>query len=176
MDIYKLTIDDETGMEAISLVEFPATEQNFLAFSDDTLWKFNQEQRCVTGVVMLADTPIYRYQNGKEFYIMFDSETIKKMMIKYSKDGLMNSLNIEHKGAKIDGVFLYESYIYNSDKGIKPNDFNVTDGSWIASFKVENDEIWEKIKNGEVKGFSLEGYFNLQPVDEFDNWLDSYLK
>lgn len=176
MEVYKITIDDETGMEAVSLVENPAVEIEFLAFSNQQKLAFNEEKRCVTGVVCLADTPIYRIDEVRgEYYVVFDKKTIEKMMIKYSKDGLMNSINIEHSGPKTDGIFLYESYIYNKERGITPKEFTVPDGSWIATFKVENEEVWQKIKKGEVKGFSLEGLFNLEPENEFDNWINSYL-
>lgn len=190
MKIYKVTIDDDEqlGMNAISLVEFPAVEVDFLAFSKEhnmSFTQFNEEKREITGVVCLADTPILRKNDQYGIHcIMFDKETIEKMMLRYFKNGLNNQVNIEHKGEMIEGLTMIESYIKDSNRNVSPIEFqDVTDGSWIATFKVENDEVWNAIKEDhKLRGFSLQGWFGygdevkLSEVEDYDTWIENILK
>ena len=190
MKIFKIKIDDDEqlGMDAISLVEFPAVEVDFLAFSKEQkmdFTQFDEEKREITGVVCLADTPILR--KNKQFglhYILFEKETIKKMMLRYFKNGLGNQVNIEHKGDMIEGLTMIESYIKDSNRNVSPIEFqDVPDGSWIATFKVENDEVWNAIKEKHsLRGFSLQGWFGygdevkLSECDDYDTWLEELVK
>ncbi len=168
--IYKIKIDPTdqiTGMDAISLVECPAVEVDFLKFSKEepkSLQFANEEKRIITGVALLADTPIYRVKpDGEEYYVVFDRETIEQLVTKYSKYMFNNFVNIEHSDQHfVDGMYMIESYLKNSERGIVPTEFSeIPDGSWIVSYKVDNIDVWEKIKSGEVKGFSIQGVFNL---------------
>lgn len=168
--IYKIKIDPTdqiTGMDAISLVECPAVEVDFLKFSKEepkSLQFANEEKRIITGVALLADTPIYRVKpDGEEYYVVFDRETIEQLVTKYSKYMFNNFVNIEHSNQHfVDGMYMIESYLKNSERGIVPVEFSeIPDGSWIVSYKVDNIDVWEKIKSGEVKGFSIQGVFNL---------------
>ena len=190
MKIFKIKIDDDEqlGMDAISLVEFPAVEVDFLAFSKEQKLDFTQfddEKREITGVVCLADTPILRKNDQFGIHaIVFDKDTIKKMMLRYFKNGLGNQVNIEHQGPMIEGLTMVESYIKDSSRNVAPVEFSdVTDGSWIATFKVENDEVWNAIKEKHsLKGFSLQGWFGygeevtLSECDDYDTWLEDILK
>lgn len=175
MKVFKIVVDmeDASGMNAISLVEFPAVEYNFLKFNQEEKvkeipLKFNEEQRIITGIVALADVPIYRFSKELgEYYVVFDKQTIKTMIEKYSRDGLLNSVNLQHDENKyVDGVVCVESYIIDKGRGICPNEFSdATDGSWVASFKVNDENLWQEIKNGKkLNGFSLEGMFNLEEM------------
>lgn len=168
--IYKIKIDPTdqiTGVDAISLVECPAVEVDFLKFSKEepkSLQFANEEKRIITGVALLADTPIYRVKpDGEEYYVVFDRETIEQLVTKYSKYMFNNFVNIEHSDQHfVDGMYMIESYLKNSERGIVPIEFSeIPDGSWIVSYKVNNPDVWEKIKSGEVKGFSVQGVFNL---------------
>ena len=168
--IYKIKIDPTdqiTGMDAISLVECPAVEVDFLKFSKEepkSLQFANEEKRIITGVALLADTPIYRVKpDGEEYYVVFDRETIEQLVTKYAKYMFNNFVNIEHSNQHfVDGMYMIESYLKNSERGIVPVEFSeIPDGSWIVSYKVDNIDVWEKIKSGEVKGFSIQGVFNL---------------
>ena len=190
MKIYKVKIDDDEqlGMDAISLVEFPAVEVDFLAFSKESkmeLTRFDEDKREITGVVCLADTPILRKNDQFGIHcILFDRDTIKKMMLRYFKNGLNNRVNIEHRGEMIEGLTMIESYIKDSNRNISPIEFqDVTDGSWIATFKVENDEVWNQIKEEHnLRGFSLQGVFQygeevkMSEVDDYDTWLEDIIK
>lgn len=166
------------GMDAISLVEHPAVEYDFLKFSHKLALSFDEDKHIISGVVCLADTPIYRQDplNG-EWYVVFTKDTIRKMIIKYSKDNLWNSINLNHNDEEfVNSVFMIESYLKDSERGIVPKEFqDIPDGSWIVSFYVSDENIWNRIKSGEFKGFSLQGLFNLTPTSEEDE-LDALIK
>lgn len=189
--VFYINIDDElTGINAISLVESPAVEKDFLCFSKEketVKLNFDNAKRVISGVVCLADTPIYRYnERYGEYYVVFSKETIQKMVEKFAKMDLFKSVNLQHDDTKfVDGIYMFESYIINKERGINPVEFSdIPDGSWIASYKVENDELWGEIINGnKLNGFSLQGLFELEekfneqkPVEEtFDEWLEKQL-
>ena len=191
MKVFYINIDDElTGINAISLVESPAVEKDFLCFSKEketVKLNFDNAKRVISGVVCLADTPIYRYNKKYgEYYVVFSKETIQKMVEKFAKMDLFKSVNLQHDDTKfVDGIYMFESYIINKERGINPVEFSdIPDGSWIASYKVENDELWGEIINGnKLNGFSLQGLFELEekfseqkPVEEtFDEWLEKQL-
>ncbi|MCI6408366.1 MAG: XkdF-like putative serine protease domain-containing protein, partial [Lachnospiraceae bacterium] len=127
--------------------------------------KFADEERhIITGIALLADTPIYRIApDGTEYYVRFTKDCIRQLVEKYFKLGLTNSVNIEHKDIQfVDGVTMLESYIIDKERGICPNEFaSAPDGSWVVSYKVNNLDVWDKIKTGEVMGFSIQGIFHL---------------
>lgn len=166
--LYKIVInkDDNSGMDAISLVANPAVEREFLKFDKEQPLKFDADKQIITGVVALADVPIYRFSPSMgEYWVVFDKETIQTMVEKYAKNGLFNSVNLQHDDNNfVDGCYLFESYIINKERGVCPVEFNdIPDGSWIASFKIENQELWNQIKtSGKLNGFSLQGMFSLE--------------
>lgn len=168
--LYDISIDPtdfETGLNAISLVENPAVEVDFLAFAKDesaVLQFADEERHIITGIALLADTPIYRIAPDRtEYYVRFTKDCIRQLVEKYFKFGLTNSVNIEHKDNQfVDGVTMLESYIIDKERGICPNEFaSAPDGSWVVSYKVSNLDVWSKIKSGEVKGFSVQGLFRI---------------
>lgn len=168
MKIYYINLEDVEGMLAISLVADPAVQKNFLCFSEDKPIKLqlaNEAEHKVTGVVCLADTPIYRRDDVKgEYYIVFTKETIKAMVDRYAKNGLFNSVNLEHNPENfVNSVFMVECFIKDVDKGISPTGFeDVPNGSLFCTFKVEDEKLWNEIVNTDhFNGFSLEGIFNL---------------
>lgn len=171
MKIYRVTYDDmpDWGLLAISLVDFPAVEKNFLKFKDahrpSIRFKADDEQHVVSGVALLADTPIYRRdEDHGEYYIVFEKDVIRQLVEKYSKDGLLNVINLQHDSDtySTDKCVMVESYFVDKERGVTPMEFaDVPDGSWIVSFKVNDDELWEKIKSshgeeGGLNGFSVE--------------------
>lgn len=192
MKVYYVRVNDEdiTGIDAISLVDIPAVEKNFLCFSEEkqpVKMKFDNSKHIITGVVCLADTPICRYNErmGK-YYVVFTKETIEKMVEKFAKMDLFKSVNLQHDdGQFVDGIYMIESYITNKERGINPIEFaEIPDGSWVCSYKVENEALWGEIINGnKLNGFSLQGMFVLEeqfnkqePKEEtFDEWLEKQL-
>jgi hypothetical protein len=169
LPIYRLDIveDLESNVEVdfVALVDRPAIEKAFLAFNEARI-SFaieDEEERIVSGALMLADTPIYRNDGNGEYYVVFTKDTIKKIAQKYFKKGYQNNVNLMHdSGQVMEGVTMFESWIVDEKRGIKPmKGFeDVKDGSWFGSFKVENEDVWNMIKEGKVKGFSVEGIFN----------------
>lgn len=135
-------------------------------FEGSSKWEFkvdNEEQRIVSGALLLAETPIYRKDGDREFYVMFSKDTIKKIAIKYFREGKQNNVNEMHNPKKaLQNITLFESWISDKERGIKPMEGfeDVPDGSWFGSMKIEDDATWAKVKNGEFRGFSIEGYFS----------------
>jgi hypothetical protein len=165
--LYKATLTEnpeETGMFLISLVDDPAVEANFQAFSNEKPLTFkveNEEKRIVTGLVMAANRPILRVDGDGYYYIMYDSDTINLMAERFLAMGLANNVDTMHNFEVEKDVFLREMYIKDSERGISPKGFeDVEDGSLFATYHILNDEVWEKVKSGEFKGFSLAGVFN----------------
>ena len=164
---------DETGMNAISLVDCPAVEYNFLCFEKENKLKLqlrDDTKHIITGVVALADTPIYRYNPSMgEYWVVFTRETILKMVEKYARLGLFNSVNLDHDDERFTtSVFMIESYIIDRERGIIPTGFeDVPDGSWVCSFKVEDESLWSEIINTDkFNGFSLQGVFELSEREQ----------
>lgn len=161
--------DDELGMYKISLVDDPAVMSDFQAFDNtkkQMLYSIaNEEKRLVRGVVMRANFPIYRFDYARgEYYIIYKPDVIRKMAEKYLKDGLQNSVNVMHN-TDVEGVQMVQFYIKGD--GVKVEGFDeIADGSLFAEFHITNDEIWEQIKAGSYKGFSLEGWFALESADD----------
>lgn len=160
--------DEETGMFCISLVEAPATESNFLAFSEDKeLLKYSvqdDEQRKVFGLIMAADMPIYRRSaDGYEYFITYSKQTLADMMEKYFKRGYQNQVDTNHNFQLEEGITLTQMFVKDTEKGVNPKGFEeYADGSIFAEFHILNDDVWTSIKAGEYKGFSLAGYFTVE--------------
>lgn len=168
--VFEALIDSfDNGIYKISLVDLPAVESDFVYFNKtNENVKFsidNEEQRMVTGVIMRANFPIYRYdEDFGEYYIKYSPETIKLMAEKMMIDNTFNNINLQHiDGTDVEGVNLVEIFIKDTSKGINPAGFeDIEDGSLFATYKINIDSIWEQIKLGTFKGFSLEGYFNIE--------------
>ena len=173
--VYKIAInmdDESNGLTAVSLVDFPAVEHNFLLFDkQELLFKADDEKQIISGIALLADTPIYRRNDRGEFYVVFESDTIRQLVEKYSKDGMFNSVNLMHNdNAFVNDVYMIESIIIDKERGICPVEFkDVPNGSWYISYYVANKELWNEIKNGEwFKGFSVEVTADLKMNSDFN--------
>lgn len=193
LPIFKIFIDDTVdGVQKISLVHSPAVESNFLAFNEEDkekkAFKFeaDDEERIVFGCSLRADFPIYRRDDERgEYYVVFDKQTIKDIVEKYAKNGNFNNVNLDHKD-DTDGVYMTQMFIKDIEKGINPEGFeDIEDGSLFTAFKVENDDVWEGVKEGEWLGFSVEGLFKLlevpvgekmsQEIDEYDKIINELI-
>ncbi|QLG46053.1 XkdF-like putative serine protease domain-containing protein [Costertonia aggregata] len=177
MELYEVQFDPkkDTGIYGISVVSDPAMEGFFVALNKDgkpvpneiQLSEVSKEQRILLGVVAIPDKPIYRNQDGKEFYITFPSETIKLGAHSFLKNQYNNNSSIEHE-VKLSGVSVVESWIVEDTENDKSNihGLKAPRGSWIVSMKVDNDELWnDYVKTGKVKGFSLDGLFSLNKLE-----------
>ena len=172
--VYDAIISDEqTGMFKISLVDDPAVMSNFLAFDNNRKVQMyqveNEEKRLVRGVVMRADFPIYRYDKRLgDYYIIYKAEQIRTMAEKYLLESRQNDVNLMHQqDSDVDGVQMVQYFIKGN--GISVEGFEgIADGSLFAEFHIVNDEIWDAVKEGTYKGFSLEGVFDLVPEQDAD--------
>ena len=128
----------------------------------------DEEKRIITGMAMEAEKRIYRYDPTRgEYYVYFDAETIFQIAKKWAKSDLYDSVNIHHEDAT-NGLSLLESYIVDRERGKNPPQGyeDVADGSWFLSYIVNDDDIWKRVKEGEFKGFSVEGFFDFDNTEE----------
>ena len=157
-------LDENSGIEAISIVESPAIEENFIALKEQKEFKFaevDKEKRLLMGAILVPNKPIYRRDGEDEYYIYFTRDTVKKASELYLMRGNQNNATYEHF-EKIEGLTLVESWIVEDREKDKTALYGMDYplGTWAGSFKVNNDDIWNNyVKTGKVKGFSIEGYF-----------------
>ena len=155
--------EDNSGIEAISLVEFPAIEENFVALSKHKieLKTMDEEKRLVVGLALVPDKKIYRNNGGFEYNITFSKDTVRKASEKYLKSLKIHNATIEHE-MEVDGVYLTESWIVEDVDKDKTAlyDLDAPEGAWAVSMRIENDEVWQDVKAGKYLGFSIEGIFN----------------
>ena len=165
MRIVELILDEdqEIGVEAISVVENPAIEEDFIALKSQEfkLAEVDKERRILMGALLIPNKPIYRKNGEDEYYIYFSKDTVLKASQMYLMQGNQNNATMEHQYA-INGLSLVESWLVEDkvhDKSVKYG-MELPLGSWVGSVKVNNDQIWnEFVKTGKVKGFSIEGFF-----------------
>ena len=166
MRIVELILDEEqedAGVEAISVVESPAIESDFVALNSEEikLAEISKEKKILLGALLIPNKPIYRTGDEGDYYIFFSKDTIVKASQMYLKNGYQNNSTLEHDQA-LKGLTLVESWIVESETQDKSRKYglNVPIGTWMGAVKVNNDEIWkEYVKTNKVKGFSIEGYF-----------------
>ena len=166
MRIVELIIDDKdetSGIDAVSVVSSPAIEENFIALNkhEVELKKIDEEKRLLMGAALVPNKQIYRVNDKKEeYYIFFSEQTVRKASELFLKRSNQNNATYEHKN-KLSGMSVVESWIIEDtkqDKSAKYG-FELPVGTWMISMKVDNDEVWNDVKEGKVKGFSIEGYF-----------------
>ena len=167
--LIELFIDDkdqDNALDMISFVSAPAIEKDFMHFKEQKEkfeFKSNEEKRIVTGAAMIPNQEIIRMDaEDKPYFVYFTEETIEKAQEVFAKYGKTKSTNFEHKTGMRD-VTVVESWIVTDPSNDKSNALGFSDipkGSWMVSYKVDNDDLWKKVKNGEVKGFSIEGVFS----------------
>jgi len=166
MRIIELILDEEqeeSGIEAISIVESPAIESDFVALNAEEikLAEVDKEKKILLGALLIPNKPIYRNGEEGEYYIFFSKDTIVKASQMYLKNGYQNKSTLEHSEA-LQGLTLVESWIVEDEVMDKSRKYglNVPVGTWMGAVKVNNDEIWQEyVKTNKVKGFSIEGYF-----------------
>ncbi len=166
MKIVELILDEEqeeSGIDAISIVESPAIESDFVALNNQEirLAELDKEKKILLGALLIPNKPIYRNGEEGDYYIFFSKETIVKASQMYLKNGYQNNSTLEHKDT-LKGLTLVESWIVEDKVNDKSRKYglDVPVGTWMGAVKVNNDEIWnEYVKSGKVKGFSIEGYF-----------------
>lgn len=166
MRIVELIIDENdemSGIDAVSVVHSPAIEENFIALNKHELElkKIDEEKRVLMGAALVPNKQIYRVNEKKEeYYIYFSEQTVRKASELFLMRSNQNNATYEHKD-KLEGLSVVESWIIEDEKQDKSRKygFDLPIGTWMISMKVNNDEVWNDVKEGKVKGFSIEGYF-----------------
>ena len=166
LDIFELFIDEEAemgGIEAISIVENPAIEEDFVVLSSQQvkLAEVSKEKRILMGPALIPNKKIYRRSGDKEYYITFSEDTVRKASQLFLARGKQNNSTLEHEET-LEDLSVVESWIIEDDKADKSRAYglNMPVGTWMVSVKVNNDEIWQEfVKTERVKGFSIEGFF-----------------
>ena len=168
MEIIELVLDENeefSGIEAISVVSSPAIEEDFIALKNQEqirLAEISKEKRLLMGAALIPDKPIYRKNGDHEFYIYFSKETVAKASQMFLKAGNQGKATMEHTDEKLEGMTVVESWIIEDEVHDKSRKYglNMPVGTWMVAMKVDNDDIWNNyVKEGKVKGFSIEGYF-----------------
>lgn len=165
-EIIELLIDetkDEYGINAVSVVRDPAIEENFVALNkhEVELKEVDTEKRILMGAALIPNKQIYRRNKDKEYYIFFSEETVRKASELFLMRSNQNNATYEHERKMLEGMSVVESWIIEDEKTDKSRlyNFNLPKGTWMISMKVNNDDVWQSVKDGEVKGFSIEGHF-----------------
>ncbi len=192
MRIVELILDDDQmaeGISAISIVESPAIESNFIALKNHAVQfaTVDTDKRILMGPALIPNKPIYRNQDGEEFYVYFSKATIEKASQLYLKNGNQSKATLEHE-ISINGLTLVESWLKIDEDHDKSAAYGLNDpvGTWYVAMKVDNAEIWEEyVKTGKVKGFSIEGFFadkstvmnrHESKLEQLKNLLNEYAK
>lgn len=170
----ELLIDEDeaiSGIEAVSLVRFPAIETDFVYLSNNTDKKMSfaldEEKQMLIGPALIPEKLIVRMdENDEEFDVFFSKETVRQAMELFMREARTNEHTLEHN-SKIDGVTVVESWIVEDSKKDKSAlyGFDLPVGSWVIATKVNNLDVWEKVKKKEVRGYSIEGYFTDRLVE-----------
>ena len=160
----ELTIKSEQdGVFAISLVNSPAIEENFVALEkhEVELKVVDEDRRIVVGFALVPDKRILRVMNGKKFNIYFSAETVAQSQEQFMKQLNLNNFTTEHE-KKVNGVNVIESWIVQDPKQDKSNLYNLNPkgGEWVLMSKIYNDEVWNQIKEGNFQGYSIEGMYD----------------
>ena len=192
MRIVELILDDDQmaeGISAISIVESPAIESNFIALKNHAVQfaTVDTDKRILMGPALIPNKPIYRNQEGEEFYVYFSKATIEKASQLYLKNGNQSKATLEHE-ISINGLTLVESWLKIDEDHDKSAAYGLNDpvGTWYVAMKVDNAEIWDEyVKTGKVKGFSIEGFFadkstvmnrHESKLEQLKNLLNEYAK
>lgn len=163
-EIVEMFIDEDEelgGINAISLVENPAIESDFLTLSKEVkLVEVDKDKKILLGAALIPDKAILRVKDGKEFHIFFSKDTVRKGSELFLKKGHQKESTLEHE-TKLSGITVVESWIVEDAVNDKSAFYglSVPVGTWMVSLKVDNEEIYQKAKDGEIKGFSIEGFF-----------------
>jgi len=166
--IVELIIEEdnqELAIDAISLVTEPAIEQDFVYFGKEknnlTLAKIDEEKRMVVSPALIPNKQIFRYDpnTDSEYYVYFSPETVRKASELYLKHNNHHKATYQHKD-RVSGVLTVESWIKEGEQDKSTMyGFDLPVGTWFVKMRIDNNELWNKIKEGELKGLSIEGYF-----------------
>jgi hypothetical protein len=185
--IVELVIQDENqelAIDAISLVTAPAIEEDFVFFGKHknnlTFAKVDEEKRMLISPALIPNKQIFRYDpnTDSDYYVYFSKETVRKASELYLKHNNHHKATYQHQ-ERVSGVLTTESWIKEGDQDkSKLYGFDLPNGTWFVKMRIDNDDLWEKIKGGELKGISIEGYFTdkMEQMSEKTPTSDEILK
>lgn len=158
------------GVYALSVVENPAMQDMWIALSEQPqtveLAQVDEEKRLLLGAALIPNKKIYRNIDGNEFYITFSEKTIETLAHNFFKNQMNNNSSLEHE-VKLEGMSVVEGWTVQDPNNDKSNAYGKTyeKGTWVTMMKVDNDEMWQKVKNGEIKGFSIDALLALEEIN-----------
>jgi hypothetical protein len=171
LPIYELLVseDEDAVVDYVALVDRPAIQKDFMAFNERQRFSvLSEERRIVAGPAMIPDMPIYRNTKDMgEFYVVFSKATIEQAAQIFFRNGYQNNVNLMHQNTQVPGgITFYQSFISDPTVGIAPmKGFeDLPEGTWFMVAKVDNPEVWQQVKDGTFKGFSVEGVFGMKPA------------
>lgn len=179
LPLLQMSVDDDTdvGIKCMSLVDRPAIQVGWIAFSQQNEVKFaieSEDERIVFGAVLIPDQKIYRKDEKLgEYHVTASAENIRKIREKFFKSQNTTAVNTNHQGEPVQ-AYLMESFISDEKKGIpNPEPFsNLPYGTWYVGYKIEDDQVWNDVKSGKFNGFSLEGNFKLEEQTSEDSLIN----
>lgn len=167
LPLYEIFIDEskESFVDAVALVDEPAIESNFFAISNEQknlTFSVGDVKKELVGAAMIPDMHIFRKtENGEGYNVYFSKDTIRQIAQVFFKKGFQANINLSHSDVPANS-FIFQSYIVDDALGISsPKGLNLPDGSWVVGMKVTDDNTWNEIKAGKLKGFSVEGLFQM---------------
>lgn len=176
LPVYEVEYNENSVFNCVSIVDEPAVEQYFITLSKQSEIKMaiNEEKREVLGVALIPDQLIYRRDdNGKEFYIKFSAETIKKFALNFFENHKNTNGDVQHQFS-INGVVFYQSFLIDKEKGINPEPFeSLPNGTWLLGAHIYNDDVWNLITDGTLRGFSVDLVSSIKDAKETKNEIDS---
>lgn len=187
LQIYMASVDaalaSDLEVNFIGLVDRPAIDRNFQAFNaqkQKAAFVVNEDKRIISGPAMIAEMPLYRKDDQLgEYYVMFDKAAIQTIVEKFSAKGYLQKFNLFHDDQQqVSDVTIFNSFVTDKAMGINPpiGFEDAAEGSWFISAKVNNDAVWARVKEGVIKGFSVEGLFSYLPMKKAKMSKDEYFK
>ena len=187
LPLYRVALAEDDGVLRVSLVENPAVESDFEVFRKEeakrpALYSVQDEDKhLVRGVILRADYPIYRNDGRGGYYVTFGADVIREAAERYIAAGRANAVDTDHDGKEVDGVQMVQLFIKDAAAGVAPEGFDdIADGSLFGEYHVTDPDIWDEIKAGTWKGFSVEIFYKLIPAADFtaekENKFPAYMK
>lgn len=172
MKVYEAVFDEDRseGVYALSVVENPAMEDMWIALKEHPqkieFSTIDEDKRLLLGASLIPNKKIYRNMNGNEFYITFSEQTIEKLAHSFFKNQYNNNSSLEHD-VKLNGMSVVEGWIVDDPDKDKSNAYGkrYEKGTWVTMMKVDNDEVWSQVKEGKIKGFSIDALLDLKPLE-----------
>lgn len=165
--------EQELGMKIMSMVSEPAIMVNWVKFNSEKPIKFSiqdEDQRIVFAPALIPDLPIKRVSGDEIFFVSIDRDNILQTAIKFAKDNLANKVDENHDEQLLSGITIFESFVTSENRVTLAKGFEeLPVGTWFITAKVNNDEVWNKIKSGELNGFSIDALFKFEKAEILDN-------